>query len=209
MVGNERPRKLACYSMERERLAEITVEPADLVTHLIAKVKTVLYLRRRLGAPRPFPMCRRRLRRFKPCTNPCAASTRVVCAQALNGTIAGRPFRLRRGEDGWKQKPSPIVKRQVPPPLPSSPVGEPRGSCGDLTNLPSPPVARVTRMRPVRPAGVRGLFGGGRLRGRTVWRCALPQSPGHACPRLTLLRRGGEDTTKKDKVRYNELAQSQ
>lgn len=71
IIGNERPRKLACYSMERERLAEITVEPADLVTHLIAKVKT-----------------------------------------ALNGTIAGRPFRLRRGEDGWKQKPSPIVKRQ-------------------------------------------------------------------------------------------------
>jgi hypothetical protein len=31
--------------MERERLAEITVEPADLVTHLIAKVKTVfLYI---------------------------------------------------------------------------------------------------------------------------------------------------------------------
>jgi hypothetical protein len=45
--------------------------------------------------------------------------------QAMNGTIAGRPFRLRRGEDGWKQKPSPIIKRQV--------------SLLSLPNLPPPP----------------------------------------------------------------------
>jgi hypothetical protein len=40
-TGNERPRKLACYGMEREHLADVTVDPTDLITHLIVKVKMV------------------------------------------------------------------------------------------------------------------------------------------------------------------------
>lgn len=108
-----------------------------------------------------------------------------VCVQALNGTIAGRPFRLRRGEDGWKQKPFPIVKRQVctthPPTHPPTTT---LAECGDLTN-PSFALRPSPGSPAVRPAGVRGLFGGKRLRGGPVWRCALPQSPGHTGPDLT------------------------
>jgi hypothetical protein len=67
----EQPRKLVCYSTDREHLAELVVDPTDLVIHLIAKLKA-----------------------------------------ALGDVIAGRPYRLRKGEEGWRVKPKPIVKQQ-------------------------------------------------------------------------------------------------
>jgi hypothetical protein len=64
-------RRLRCYGMDRTLLVEITVEPTDLITHVIAKVKN-----------------------------------------GIEPMIGGRAFRLRKGEDDWKRKPDPILKKQ-------------------------------------------------------------------------------------------------
>ncbi len=36
------PRRLGLYSMDREHLADITMEPTDLITHVISKIKNVV-----------------------------------------------------------------------------------------------------------------------------------------------------------------------